>query len=226
MAPDGPGGVSTLQPIASTRHTIVLLTILTIVSVAGFRANTPGASPNRPLLYVSVIVGELLLLRYVVIGLRARPSAVPPFTLLDLLGERTIIDVFLAAAFWAATRLLLLWLRHTIGSLDNHAAPILPSGVLEMMMWVAVSITAGVVEEFVFRGYLQTQFAAWSHNVMIGIVLQAVVFGASHGYQGLQSMALITILGTLYGLLAWWRRSLVPGILAHAWTDIFGGISG
>jgi hypothetical protein len=30
-------------------------------------------------------------------------------------------------------------------------------------------------------------------------------------------------LGLLYGLLAWWRKSLRPGIVAHAWSDIFGG---
>ncbi len=53
--------------------------------------------------------------------------------------------------------------------------------------------------------------------------MQAVVFGASHAYQGAKPVAIITVLGILYGVLAWWRRSLLPGIAAHAWSDIDGG---
>jgi hypothetical protein len=28
---------------------------------------------------------------------------------------------------------------------------------------------------------------------------------------------------SLYGILANWRRTLVPGMAAHAWSDIYGG---
>jgi membrane protease YdiL (CAAX protease family) len=51
-----------------------------------------------------------------------------------------------------------------------------------------------------------------------------MVFGISHGYQGGKQVATITVLGLLYGLLAWWRRSLRPGMLAHGWTDVFSGL--
>ncbi len=37
-------------------------------------------------------------------------------------------------------------------------------------------------------------------------------------------MITITVYGALFGLLAWWRRSLRPGMIAHAWTDIFSGV--
>lgn len=32
------------------------------------------------------------------------------------------------------------------------------------------------------------------------------------------------IYGTLFGAVAAWRRSLRPGMLAHAWSDLFGVI--
>jgi hypothetical protein len=35
--------------------------------------------------------------------------------------------------------------------------------------------------------------------------------------------AKITTLGALYGSLAPWRKSLRPGMMAHAWSDILNG---
>jgi hypothetical protein len=35
----------------------------------------------------------------------------------------------------------------------------------------------------------------------------------------------ITGFGLLFGCLAEWRKSLRPGMIAHAWTDIFAGLS-
>jgi hypothetical protein len=37
-------------------------------------------------------------------------------------------------------------------------------------------------------------------------------------------MVVISVSGALFGLLALWRDSLRPGMVAHAWADIFGGI--
>jgi hypothetical protein len=36
----------------------------------------------------------------------------------------------------------------------------------------------------------------------------------------------IAIFGAMYGLLAIWRKSLRPGMMAHAWSDILSGIFG
>jgi hypothetical protein len=46
----------------------------------------------------------------------------------------------------------------------------------------------------------------------------------SHGYQGLEACVKIAIYGTLFGLLALWRGSLRPGMMAHAGSDIMSGI--
>jgi membrane protease YdiL (CAAX protease family) len=51
-----------------------------------------------------------------------------------------------------------------------------------------------------------------------------VIFGVAHGYQGLRNVIAITIYGTVFGAVAVWRKSLKPGMILHAWTDIFGGI--
>ena len=74
-----------------------------------------------------------------------------------------------------------------------------------------------------FRGYLQRQFQALWGNPALAITAQAVIFGISHGYQGLRNVLVIAVFGALFGILAHWRRSLAPGMAAHAWTDIVAG---
>lgn len=87
-----------------------------------------------------------------------------------------------------------------------------------------LTLTAGFCEEVIFRGYLQRQFGALTRSVAGGIVLQGIAFGASHGYQGWKFMLLISVYGTTFGLLAWWRSSLRPGMIAHFVQDAVGGI--
>ena len=86
-----------------------------------------------------------------------------------------------------------------------------------------MSATAGLCEEITFRGYLQRQFAVVTNSMLAGVLISAGVFGASHGYEGLARMVLIGIYGLMFGLLAWWRKSLRPGMIAHAWHDAFSG---
>ena len=100
----------------------------------------------------------------------------------------------------------------------------LPRDPLEVAVWIALSLTAGFCEEAIFRGYLQAQFRALTGSAFVAVVLQAVIFGVSHGYQGLRNVMVITVYGTVFGALAVWRKSLKPGMILHAWTDVFGGI--
>ena len=99
----------------------------------------------------------------------------------------------------------------------------LPQTRFELIAWVFLSLTGGFCEEVIFRGYLQRQLSALTHSVVIGIVLQALVFGLAHGYQGWKLMSLIALYGACFGGLAHWRRSLRPGIIGHALQDTAAG---
>ena len=101
---------------------------------------------------------------------------------------------------------------------------LLPESGVEIAAWVIVCLTAGFCEEVVFRGYLQRQLVALTESASLAVALQAVCFGIAHGYQGLQNVVVITVLGSLYGVLALWRRSTRPGMIAHAWADFYGGV--
>lgn len=85
-----------------------------------------------------------------------------------------------------------LWLGITtaVGLLLNsgRAADTIPypGNWLEGILAVCVAASAGVCEEIVFRGYFYRQFYALTRSVAAAVLLQAIVFGAPHVYQGVR----------------------------------------
>jgi CAAX protease family protein len=100
---------------------------------------------------------------------------------------------------------------------------ILPHGGAEIALWIALSVTAGICEEAIFRGY-QRQFMAFTGSAPAGILISAAAFGVAHVYQGYRVGILIGLYGTMFGILAHWRGSVRPGMMAHAWQDSVSGI--
>jgi membrane protease YdiL (CAAX protease family) len=133
-------------------------------------------------------------------------------------------DVAIAVPFWVVWELTALAFHRALGpSAAKTVDNLLPQGIAEGALWIAVSISAGICEEFAFRGYLQRQILGITGSVALAVAGQAAVFAAAHAYQGWKNVVVIFALGALYGALAAWRRSLIPGMLAHAWSDIYEG---
>jgi membrane protease YdiL (CAAX protease family) len=142
-------------------------------------------------------------------------------------AKDVLVDCGLALGLWGVWTLIQMGWNRWLGS--EHAASIqtlLPQRALDILLWIGVSISAGFCEELVFRGYFQKQFEGFTHSRWIALFLQAVLFGVAHGYQGVEACVKIACYGALFGLLAMWRGSLRPGMLAHAWSDIVSGIFG
>ena len=62
-----------------------------------------------------------------------------------------------------------------------------------------------------------------TRNSAAAVSLQAILFGISHGYQGLCAIIIIILFGFLFGILAFWRKSLRPGMILHTWSAIYAG---
>jgi membrane protease YdiL (CAAX protease family) len=82
-----------------------------------------------------------------------------------------------------------------------------------------VSPTAAFCEEFLFRGYLLTQFDDWLHSLMWAWIVSSVAFGLAHFYQGWSGMIRAGLLGALlaYPVVRW--GILYPAMLAHWLID-------
>ncbi len=213
-------------------HTTLLIALLLLASLNGTRGQHPLANRSKLSQYLWGIAWEWILLGFTWLGVRKRIS------LRALIGgrwmnmEQFLRDVLYAAAFWVCALAVLglgAELMHLdqagkIESMRKQLGFLTPGSHLELAVWFCLSATAGFCEEIIFRGYLQRQLAAFGKSTLLGVLLSAAIFGASHGYEGAARMLLIGIYGLLFGLLAWWRKSLRPGMMAHAWHDAFSGV--
>lgn len=139
-----------------------------------------------------------------------------------------VIDMGIAVPFWLlweGTAYGVHWLlsRATGSGGAKTVDSLLPQGMSEILLWVAVSVTAGICEELAFRGFLQQQFHALSGNIVVAVLAQGLVFGLFHSYQGWRNVGVISVLGALYGALAAWRGNVRANIVAHAWGDVWEG---
>src|SRR5271170_281635 len=151
-------------------------------------------------------------------------------TLRDLTGGRwkswrdVMVDVAIAIPFWMIWELTARLMHRLVNRVSAATTPyVAPSGWVEISLWVLVSLAAGIGEEIIFRGYLQKQFQAATRSVIAAVVLQGLLFGLIHMYQGWKQVMVIAPLGILYGALAEWRGNLRANMIAHAWSDVFEG---
>ena len=207
-------------------HTAIVVAFFTGVGFVGYMADRSGAVAHATpaagqllQLYGSALVLEWAAVFYVWRGTRSHVS------LIDLVGRSSrtsrnvLTDIVLAAAVRAT------WLGiQSIFPATAAAAALLPRNAAEKLVWVLVAISAGFCEELVFRGYLQRQFHAFTGSLPAAITLQAAVFGIGHFYEGPWPVMKIVIYGILFGAVAAWRKDLRPGMIAHAWSDLYGVI--
>ena len=218
--------------IAPVWHTVMLVSIFLGVTIGGalfqrHAQSTPGVlqqHPNVVPVYLSVIAVEWFLVYGVWAGIRSRGVH-----LRDLVGgrwnsgKRVLIDIVLAIAVWILWETIQVGVSRMVPSHAKSVSALFPQSLLEVVLWIATSLTAGFCEEVAFRGYFQKQFEAMTRNSGLGVILQAILFGIAHGYQGLRAIIMIILFGLLYGILAFWRKSLRPGMILHAWSDIYSG---
>jgi uncharacterized protein len=232
-------GIKSSSPklIAPRWHTVLFVALFLTLALSGAlfqreARSQPGGLQQHPHvvpLYLSLIAMEWGLFLYVWKGGLRRSGT----TLRELIGGRwgsvkdVAVDAGLALGLWTVWIIVEKGWDRWVGL--GHAASIqtfLPRRASEILLWVGVSVSAGVCEELVFRGYFQRQFEVFTRSKWIALFLQAALFGISHGYQGLEACVKIAIFGTFYGLLARWRGSLRPGMIAHSGSDILSGIFG
>jgi membrane protease YdiL (CAAX protease family) len=219
-------------PVAPTWHTIVLVLILLMPLIQTLRSSQGAASkpPSALAFYISGEVFFVIVFAWLWLGLRLRRVS-----LQSLIGGRwsnwreVAVDFGLGLAFWVFWYIAETVLKVALGAagITNGRASgmVFPQGAVQLAIWILCSITAGVFEEMICRGYLMRQFTAWTGSAAIALWLQAVVFGVAHGfYLGTRQVIMITASGLLIGIFAQSQKSLRPAMIFHSWADIFGAV--
>ncbi|MGZ4860097.1 MAG: CPBP family intramembrane glutamic endopeptidase, partial [Candidatus Angelobacter sp.] len=134
-------------------------------------------------------------------------------------------DLGLGILFLVSSNVILAGLSAVLRPGPNaNIARMLPRSPTEITLWIFLSLSAGICEEFTIRGYLQQQLSGCLKNVTAAVVIQGIIFGVAHAYQGPKLMFTIAVLGCMLGWLAQWRKSTRPGMISHFLQDAIGGI--
>jgi membrane protease YdiL (CAAX protease family) len=232
--PQPAAGPVAYQPVASYIHTLIVILIVGAVGAVSAMGAKQFQTVRGPLItYLPSLIWLWLLFGLVVLGIKLRHGSVR-----EVIGgtwrsfDDALLDVVTAAAFWLVALLALAgmaWLLSHVQKINVQDATrelrgLAPHGALGISIWVLLSMSAGFVEEFVFRGYLQRQLTALTRSAIFGVLISAAIFSLGHLYQGVAKAMIIGVYGAMFGTLAVMRKSLRPGMFAHAWHDIFSGI--
>jgi len=221
--------------LAPPAHTAALVGVIVAVALTGTLLQYAAPEPAPTALtsaqggrifqrYLPLLLVNGLLVLYVCRLFRARNAW------RDLMGRgwrrpaEAALDVGYALLAFALIVAVEGLVRPLFAGRNAAVTALLPSTGAERLIWLLVASTVGFCEELVYRGYLQTQLAAFTRSPTLGVILQAALFGLAHLEQGAGSASRVAVYGLVLGLLALRRASLRPGILCHICLDLTSGL--
>jgi uncharacterized protein len=92
-------------------------------------------------------------------------------------------------------------------------------------MWVALSLSAGVGEELVWRGVLPSLLTLVSGSLAVGIALSVASFALAHAIQGLRSVLAIAAIAVAFHALVFISGSLYVAMAVHFVYDVIAGFT-
>lgn len=223
--------------IAAVLACAVVVAIVAVAPVSGWRRycrllrDLRTDDRARPPFYRDVIIRQwALVATVVVIGVLAgRPASavgLPDYG--PGTADGWLIALILAAVAVSAVPVLIL--THRFGppldeSVARQLAPLVgmvPTTRGERRAFILVSLTAGICEEVVFRGfgiaYLRWLWPAAPWGALI--LLTAVPFGLAHRYQGRHGMILAGVVGAVFCWVTLATGTLIPAMVIHAAFDL------
>ncbi len=106
----------------------------------------------------------------------------------------------------------------------------LQGNVGQLVGWIVLSWTlAALVEEFAFRGYLQTRmrqlFGAGTAALDATVLLSSALFGFIHSEQGVVGALTITLDAVAFSVLRYRYKTLWASVFAHGFNNTLGFIA-
>ncbi|MDX1481402.1 MAG: CPBP family intramembrane glutamic endopeptidase [Woeseiaceae bacterium] len=101
-------------------------------------------------------------------------------------------------------------------------AILLPRSRRELDSFMFVGVTAGIVEELLWRGYLMAYLTHYL-PLSVAVLLAIAGFGVAHAYQGRRALPKVTAAGAVFMLLYLLTGSLWLAVLLHVAVDVLQG---
>ena len=143
------------KPIAPLWHTgLFLLALAGLAGLSAYRHGLPALGGSRPTSYLITIAFEWLLAALAWWGLRLGGTPVR-----SVIGDRWsspklfLRDLGIAAAFLIGSNIILGALSAALHTTNSESVKrMLPQSRTEIVLWIFLSLSAGICEEFTTRG--------------------------------------------------------------------------
>ena len=220
--------------LANADHLLVLviligLPIRAFFSMRALRAASEAELPAlRRRIWRNAIVSQWLLVGLVValmVTLGREPATLmlvprPTAGMLGvLLGLATIVSLVVRQRGSVDTD------EEVRARVRERLAPVvrlMPGSRSEYALFAVLACTAGICEEFLFRGYL-LWYGSQLMPVLWAGAAQAVLFGVAHFYQGPRGILLTGFAGVFLTAVTFVSGSIWPAVLIHALMDLNAG---
>jgi membrane protease YdiL (CAAX protease family) len=153
----------------------------------------------------------------------------------NLLGLRPVVNggvigvlagLVVVVIFVARQRQAGLNEERTVEALRRRMARIermMPREPRELRAFYLLSFTAGVCEEFLYRGWMIWYLQSLGLALLPAALLSSLIFGFGHLYQGLRGMGLTAAVGGFLAAVYLITQSLYTGMLFHMLMDAHSG---
>jgi uncharacterized protein len=101
---------------------------------------------------------------------------------------------------------------------------LMPQDGADRLLFVGLSVTAGITEEFIFRGFLLYALVQATGSLPLAIFVGSAAFGVVHAYQHPVGALRAGLLGAILAAPLLLEGTLYPAIAAHALIDILSGL--
>lgn len=99
---------------------------------------------------------------------------------------------------------------------------IVPATDAERRGFWLLSVSAGICEEVIYRGFVLWLITAWA-GLIVGIIISTAMFGFMHIYLGVAQVPRTAIIGLVLALIVVASGSLWPAMIIHAAIDLNSG---
>ena len=156
------------------------------------------------------------------------------WAVIGLCRPTSFVRAAAAAVGWFSVAFLAAGIAQTIATDVLHWPPLDASrygnlhGNLQRFLFLlgVTWTTAAFGEELLFRAFLLTRLELLLGNTRsataTAVVLQAVLFGCAHGFQGATGILTTSVVGLVFGAAYVRGRNLWPIMIAHGLVDSFG----